>query len=123
MPMTRGQHESYCLFGAKALLNRLQDVAREIDGVRKPDDIERIHDMRVATRRLRTAMRLGGTSIGGPWERWREELRWLADALGEEASVEARRGFGIGMRWRDGLSALHRHSCGSGLVPSTTPPF
>ena len=46
-------------------------------------DVEFVHEMRVATRRMRTALRLPGKSVAEPWERWREELRWLADVLGE----------------------------------------
>jgi len=46
-------------------------------------DVEFVHEMRVATRRMRTALRLPGKSAVAPWERWREELRWLAGALGD----------------------------------------
>jgi CHAD domain-containing protein len=64
IPMVDEERESYRLFGAKALLKRLQDVAKEIDGVRKAGDIECIHDMRVATRRMRSAL---ATSCKNSW--------------------------------------------------------
>lgn len=59
-----------------------QWVSREY-GLAFDRDVEFVHEMRVATRRMRTALRLPGTSVTGPWERWREELRWLAAGLGE----------------------------------------
>ena len=56
--MTDQQHDSYCLFGAKSLLARLQNVAKEIDGVRKADDIEAIHDMRLSIKRIKVVAKL-----------------------------------------------------------------
>jgi CHAD domain-containing protein len=56
-------------------------VARE-PGTRLGDDIEELHDMRVASRRLRAALSLFAdvlpTSVSG----LREELGWIAQALG-----------------------------------------
>ena len=75
--------DSYCLFGAKSLLNRLQNVAKEIDGVRKPDDIERIHDMRVATRRMRSALALFEKCLPGKKAKaWNKQMRRVTRALG-----------------------------------------
>ena len=42
-----------CLFGADALQAQLEALARETDGVRASEDIEFVHRMRVASRRLR----------------------------------------------------------------------
>jgi CHAD domain-containing protein len=81
--MVSKSDESYCLFGAKALLKRLQDVAKEIDGVRKADDIERIHDMRVATRRVRSAMPLFEKCLPGKSsKKWNREMKRVTQALG-----------------------------------------
>ncbi len=75
--------ESYSLFGAKSLLKRVQNVAKEIDGVRKADDIERIHDMRVATRRVRSALPLFEECLPGKNARkWNREMRRVTRALG-----------------------------------------
>jgi CHAD domain-containing protein len=75
--------ESYCLFGAKALLKRLQDVVKEIDGVRRAEDIERIHDMRVATRRVRSALPLFEKCLPGKTSRkWNKGMRRVTRALG-----------------------------------------
>lgn len=81
--MVNKSDESYCLFGAKALLKRLQDVAKEVDGVRKADDIERIHDMRVATRRVRSALPLFKKCLPGKSsKKWNKEMKRVTQALG-----------------------------------------
>ena len=75
--------ESYCLFGAKSILKRLQSVAKEIDGVREAEDIERIHDMRVATRRVRSALTLCEKCLPGKLARkWNKQMRRVTRALG-----------------------------------------
>ncbi len=76
-------NDSYCLFGAKTLLKRLQDVVKEIDGVRKSEDIECIHDMRVATRRMRSALALFERCFPGrSSKKWNKEMRRVTRALG-----------------------------------------
>jgi CHAD domain-containing protein len=50
--------ESYREFGAKALLERVHELNLHIAGVREAADIEFVHQMRVASRRLRAAMGL-----------------------------------------------------------------
>jgi triphosphatase len=51
-------------------------------GTRLGDDIEELHDMRVATRRLRAAFELFATALPARAQTLRSELKWLADALG-----------------------------------------
>jgi triphosphatase len=51
-------------------------------GVRVGEDIEAVHQMRVATRRLRAALSLFGDVTPGDAEALRGELGWLADRLG-----------------------------------------
>ena len=88
------QRESYCLFGAKSLLNRLQNVAREIDGVRKADDIERIHDMRVATRRMRSALALFEKCLPGKSsKKWNKRMRRVTRALGTARDADVQMDF------------------------------
>ena len=47
-----------CIFGVQRLLPLLDAFSKEIDGVRTAQDIEHIHRMRVASRRLRAALPL-----------------------------------------------------------------
>ena len=112
--MAGEQHESYCLFGAKALLNRLQNVAREIDGVRKAEDIERIHDMRVATRRMRSALALFEKCLPGKDSRkWNKQMRRVTRALGTARDTDVQMDFLQGFldsltekRYRAGIQRL-----------------
>jgi CHAD domain-containing protein len=52
-------------------------------------DLEFVHDLRVATRRARFALRLFGPYLGVPKaESIREELRWIAGLLGEVRDLD-----------------------------------
>lgn len=112
--MSVQQRESYCLFGAKSLLSRLQNVAREIDGVRSTDDIECIHDMRVATRRMRSALTLFEKYLPGKsWKKWNKQMRRVTRALGTARDTDVQMDFlqefldGITeLRYRAGVKRL-----------------
>jgi triphosphatase len=51
-------------------------------GARIGDDAEDLHDMRVATRRLRAALSIFADALPVRFARIRDELGWVADALG-----------------------------------------
>jgi len=112
--MSIEQRESYCLFGAKSLLSRLQNVAREIDGVRRTDDIECIHDMRVATRRMRSALALFEKCLPGKsWKKWNKQMRRATRALGTARDADVQIDFlqefldGVTeLRYRAGIKRL-----------------
>lgn len=76
---------------AKVVRVRSAEVFEHVDGVLDTADVERVHDMRVATRRLRAALEVFAPAF--PRKRHRKALRKvkaLADALGErrDADVE-----------------------------------
>ena len=74
---------SYYLFGLEALLERLPALAKEIDGVRTAEDIEYVHRMRVASRRIRTALALFSDDLPPKHcNVWRTEMRRVTRALG-----------------------------------------
>lgn len=59
------------------------------DGVRLSDDIEFVHDMRVATRRMRSALRLLAPYYRGKKvKRLLKSLRWLARLLGDVRDLD-----------------------------------
>jgi triphosphatase len=62
-------------------------------GVLAGSDIEDVHQMRVATRRLRAALRLFGDVLPPEASHLHEELSWIADQLGpaRDLDVQARR--------------------------------
>ncbi|HWI46266.1 MAG TPA: CHAD domain-containing protein [Rubrobacter sp.] len=57
-------------------------------GVRLGEDPEELHDMRVATRRLRAALKLYSDVLPKRAERYERDLRWVAGALGEVRDLD-----------------------------------
>jgi CHAD domain-containing protein len=57
-------------------------------GTRLGDDIEALHDMRVATRRLRAAMSAFEPFLSPRMQPFREQLGWVAGALGEVRDLD-----------------------------------
>jgi len=87
---------------AYAVLRRhLASMLAHEAGTRLGEDIEQLHDMRVATRRLRAALALFAGVLPGHARRLRSELGWLADQLGavRDLDVQLERLDG----WRDEL--------------------
>ncbi len=70
------------------LQTALQSIGEEMTarepGARVGTDVEDVHKMRVATRRLRSLLRTARAALADPEEagRLRDELRWLATLLG-----------------------------------------
>jgi CHAD domain-containing protein len=76
--------DSYAAAAAKIVSVRAQELADHAAGVLDVGDIERVHDMRVATRRLRAALEVFEPCF--PGKRFKADLgevKELADALGE----------------------------------------
>jgi CHAD domain-containing protein len=71
------------IFGAATLLRNLNAILQEVEGVRAAKDIEYIHRMRVATRRLRSGIDLFGPILAAKkYASWRRDIRGLTKALG-----------------------------------------
>jgi len=69
---------------ALAVETRAQEVFEHAEGVLDTNDIERVHDMRVATRRLRAAMEIFDVCFPKKEHRATlKEVKDLADTLGE----------------------------------------
>jgi CHAD domain-containing protein len=69
---------------ARAVEVRAEEVFEHSEGVLDTGDIERVHDMRVATRRLRAAMEIFAPAFPKKeHKRVLREVKALADALGE----------------------------------------
>lgn len=86
---TRNPDREYLAFAARAALERLGRVTREIDGVREARDIEFVHRMRVSSRRLRTALRLFEPCFPAkPFRRWQREMRAITRALGRARDLD-----------------------------------
>ncbi len=78
-----------CWFGTMRLVPLLGAFTKEIEGVRTSDDIEYIHRMRVASRRLRAALPLFAPCFPArQYRTWMEELRQITRSLGEARDTD-----------------------------------
>jgi len=72
----------------EALRVRIEALLEHIDGVRR-EDVESIHDMRVASRRLRAALREFRPALpGGESRRLREDARQITRLLGRPRELD-----------------------------------
>jgi CHAD domain-containing protein len=79
-----GEDDAFAAVASRVVEVRWREVADAADGVLDLEDIERLHAMRVATRRLRAALEVFEPCF--PRKRYRRalgEVKELADALGE----------------------------------------
>lgn len=79
----------FALAASRAVEVRAGEVFEHAEGVLDLDDVERVHDMRVATRRLRAALEVFEACF--PPKRHRKALKRvkaLADALGERRDLD-----------------------------------
>ncbi len=75
--------ESILIYGAGVLVKQVDALRQEIDGVRNGEDIEYVHRMRVASRRLRNAFALFSPAL--PQKRltaWQSHIKMVTKALG-----------------------------------------
>jgi CHAD domain-containing protein len=81
--------ENTRLFGTNLLRKHLLALQQEIDGVRLAQDIEYIHRMRVASRRLRSALPLFSGYFPPKKVRfWQKEIRGITQALGNARDTD-----------------------------------
>jgi CHAD domain-containing protein len=104
--------QPYAEAAARIVSVRGSELVEEAQGVLDTGDIERVHDMRVATRRLRAALEIFEPCFPPkPYGRVLSEVKRLADALGErrdrDVAIAALHGF------NDQLSAPDRRGVAS----------
>lgn len=76
-------------FAAEVLLTRLDALAHERAGVRAAEDIEHIHHMRVASRRLRTALGIFAECLPAKEAAaWGRDIRRITRALGAARDLD-----------------------------------
>jgi CHAD domain-containing protein len=98
---------------ARAVEVRTAELAEHSGGVLDVTDIERVHDLRVASRRLRAALEAFEACFPAPlWRSMLREVKQLADALGErrdrDVAIAALERFAEGMPVADraGVASL-----------------
>jgi CHAD domain-containing protein len=98
---------------ARAITVRAEELAQHAHGVLDTDDIERVHDLRVTTRRLRAALEIFEPCF--PAKRYKRalgEVKRLADGLGErrdrDVAIGSLEGFGAKLAAPDrpGIASL-----------------
>jgi CHAD domain-containing protein len=87
--MNHPHDPAFLAFGARVIQERLADVQAEVDGVRAAADIEYIHRMRVASRRLRSALEVAsGVFPDEVWDACRKPLKNITRQLGEARDAD-----------------------------------
>lgn len=94
--------EPYALAGARIVRVRAKELFAQSDGVLDTSDIERVHDMRVATRRLRAVLEIFAPCFpAAEHKSVLRDVKALADALGErrdpDVHIEAMEAFAAGV--------------------------
>lgn len=80
---------TYPLFGAEAMLNRLRALTKQIEGVCEGEDIEYVHKMRVASRRLRAAMAMFKNCLPPEKQKaWRNTIQEVTRRLGPARDLD-----------------------------------
>jgi CHAD domain-containing protein len=101
--------EAFAAAAARVVRVRAGEVFDHAGGVLDTDEIEHLHDMRVATRRLRAALEVFEPCF--PRKRFRKALKRvksLADALGERRDAD------VGLEFLTGFAAeAPEPDCGS----------
>ncbi|MCQ1538422.1 CHAD domain-containing protein [Methanocalculus taiwanensis] len=79
----------FSLFGAQTLRRLTEDLEAEADGVRESDDIEYIHRMRVASRRVRAALPLFAPCLPeSAYKKARKGVRSITRSLGAARDLD-----------------------------------
>src|ERR687886_307202 len=91
--------EPFEVAARRVVAARADELFEHSDGVLDTEDIERVHDMRVATRRLRAVLEIFAPCFpAAPFKAALRDVKGLADALGErrdpDVHLEAMRAFG-----------------------------
>ena len=87
--MSRKVPEAICVFGTRFMLAQVQHLESQIDGVQLGKDIEYVHQMRVASRRLRNGMDLFRECLPGKKSKaWLDDVRNITHALGNARDMD-----------------------------------
>ncbi|MHC4177505.1 MAG: CHAD domain-containing protein [Planctomycetota bacterium] len=104
--------QSYRLLAAKYLRKQAKRLAAQIDGARRADDPECVHQARVASRRLRAAMRMFSDCFDAKQLKgWRKQIRRVTDRLGDARDRDVQIEFLCGV-----LDALDEKACYPGVA-------
>lgn len=110
--MTSSVDQSYRLLAARYLRKQAKRLAAQIDRARRGDDAECVHQARVASRRLRAAMRMFSNCFDAKQlKRWRKQIRRVTDKLGDARDKDVQIEFLRGV-----LEGLDEKACYPGIA-------
>lgn len=103
-----------CVYGAGVLLTHLGELVAEIPGVHQNVDVEPVHRMRVASRRLRNALDLFKDHLPpGKGKKWIKRVARVTRTLGRARDLDVQLQFL--KDFSTGLSSAERRVAGPGL--------
>jgi CHAD domain-containing protein len=110
--MARSVDAGYRSLAAKYLRRQVKQLVEQLDGVRAAEDIEYVHRARVATRRLRAALRMFDDCFPGRRvQRWRKTIRRITAELGDARDCDVQIDFLCGV-----LSGATEKACFPGIA-------
>lgn len=84
----------YCLLGAETLLSRIKELENQIEGAKKNDDIEYVHKLRVASRRVRAALGIFKECLPTKLtKKWKKTIKNLTSSSGAARDVDVQIAF------------------------------
>ena len=102
----------YRLLAARYVRRQAKQLAEQLDGLRAAEDIEFVHRARVATRRLRAALRMFDTCFAAKQlKRWQKAVRRTTTKLGNARDRDVQIEFLCGI-----LSVLNAKECFPGIA-------
>ena len=83
------EDDGLCLLGTKTLLEHVRKLRKEIKKAKERGNVESVHRMRVASRRIRADMVNFGTCFGRSRVRkWGSSMRSVTKSLGEARDMD-----------------------------------
>lgn len=87
--MVNHERKANSLFGARYMLTQVEALQAEIQGALTGEDIEHVHQMRVASRRLRNGLNLFKEFLSKKQAKaWQKEVRVITKALGQARDLD-----------------------------------
>ncbi len=86
--MGKSEDPGFCLLGASMLLRHVTELQEQARAA-KNMDVEGVHQMRVASRRVRAGLPIFSTCFKvGQYDRWRRGIKGVTKALGEARDID-----------------------------------
>lgn len=84
----------YCLLGAQTLLSQTEELRNQMEGVRKNDEVEYVHKLRVASRRVRAALSIFEPCFQGKRTKiWKKTIKNLTRSSGAARDADVQIAF------------------------------